>query len=290
MAKKKTTPKATATTTKSEVAKEVKIKEEVQGLATDDMQGLRKMNLWLAVAFAVQAVAVVLFGGGKTVPITSQYLSVDSLASEGNGHQVLALATRHLFDIRLTALAAIFLGLFALACLVTATVARPLYEAQLQRGSNMVRWIGFSLGASFVVVALAALGGVSDIATLMLMIVLTVVGFSLEPLAEKFKRARAGRVVPHALCTASLASAAAPWVMLAVGVLGALLWNGHVPVATYILYGTTLVLFACWALASHFRVRDQGKWANVLYAEKMYMFLTLATGTVVAWQLFAGAL
>lgn len=288
MAKKKTT--TTKAANKSEVVKEVKITEEVQGLANDDMQRLRKLNLWLAVAFGVQAVAVVLFGGGKTVPVTSQFLSVDSLASESNGHQVLALATRHLFDVRLTVLAAIFLGLFALACLAVATVARPLYEAQLQRGSNMARWIGFSLGGSFIVVALAALSGVSDVATFMLMIVLTVVGFSLEPLAEKFKRARAGTVVPHALCGAAIASAAAPWAMLAISVLGAMLWNGHVPVATYIMYGTSLVLFACWALASHFRVRDQGKWANVLYAEKMYMFLTLAIGTVVAWQVFAGAL
>jgi hypothetical protein len=289
MAKKKTTTTSKATTN-SEVVKEVKIKEEVRGLANDEMQRLRKMNLWLAVAFGLQAVAVVLFGGGKTVPVTSQFLSVDTLASESNGHQVLALATRHLFDVRLTVLAAIFLGLFALACLAIGTVARPLYEAQLQRGSNMARWIGFGLGASFIVVALAALAGVSDIATLMLMVALTVLGFSLAPLAEKFKRVRAGTVVPHALCGAAVASAAAPWVFLAVSVVGALVWNGHNPVANYILYGTSLVLFACWALASHFRVRDQGKWANVLYAEKMYMFLTLATGTVVAWQVFAGAL
>ncbi|HSX34975.1 MAG TPA: heliorhodopsin HeR [Candidatus Saccharimonadales bacterium] len=279
MAKKKATTKS-----------EVKIKEEVEGLTNDEMQRLRKMNLWLALAFGVQAIAVLLFGGGKTVPVTAQFLSVDQLASDSNGHQVLAAATRHLFDIRVTALAAIFLALFGLACLAMATVGRSLYEAQLARGSNMARWIGFSLGASFIVVALAAAGGVSDIATFMLMIVLTVVGFSLTPLAEKFKRARAGTVVPHALCGAALASAAAPWVLMAIGILGALVWDGHIASPTYVLYGTSFVLFACWALASHFRVRDQGKWANVLYAEKMYMFLTLAVGTVVAWQIFAGAL
>jgi hypothetical protein len=56
------------------------------------------------------------------------------------------------------------------------------------------------------------------------------------------------------------------------------------------MYVTTLILFCCWLLAAHFRVTKRGKWVDTLYAEKMYMFLTLATGTVLAWQIFAGAI
>jgi len=81
-----------------------------------------------------------------------------------------------------------------------------------------------------------------------------------------------------------------PWAVLALGALGAMLWNGHIPGNVYMMYATTLVLFGCWVLASHFRIIGRGRWTDVLYAEKMYMFLSLAVATVLAWQIFAGAL
>src|SRR4030088_1103877 len=95
---------------------------EKMTIAITELQRLRKMNYWLAVVFAVQAIAVVVFGGTKTVPIVGQYLTVDQLGSEAAGHQVPVVAMRHLLDIRLTVLATVFLAVFSLASLIMATV------------------------------------------------------------------------------------------------------------------------------------------------------------------------
>src|SRR2546430_1746377 len=86
-------------------------------LAPEQLQVLRRMNLAQAVVFALEMVAVVLFGGTKTVAVVAHYLAVDQLASQANGHQVLATASRQLFDVRITVLAALFLGVFALISL-----------------------------------------------------------------------------------------------------------------------------------------------------------------------------
>ncbi len=260
------------------------------GVVPEPMR-LRNMNLWLALAFGVQAVAIVLFGGSKAAPILVNYLAPDQLASEVNGHQVLGVATRHIADVRFTMVAAGFLALFGLGCLALATVGRAQYEARLQKGSNVGRWLAFGLGAAGMVVALALESGVYSLATLILVFVSMLIAGALEPLAEKFKATPAKTpLLGHAVCAGAVVAGLLPWVVLALGAAGALLWGGKIPGNVYAMYGTTLVLFGCWALAAHFRVTRRGKWADTLYAEKMYMFLTLATATVLAWQIFAGAI
>lgn len=258
-------------------------------IAPAESQRFRDLNLWLALAFGVQAIAVVLFGGAKSVPITAQYLSVDQLASQAAGHQVLGVATRHLFDLRLTVVAAAFLAVFALVNVLVATVCRPRYEKLLAGGTNLARWLGFGLAGGLMVVAIALESGVYELAALVSLFAFMVLGASLEPLAEKLKHENKG-LLPHAVCGAALVAGALPWVVFALGVLGALLWDGHIPGSVYMMYLTTLALFGCWVLAAHFRVTRRGRWTDTLYAEKMYLFLSFVTASVLAWQIFAGAL
>jgi hypothetical protein len=262
---------------------------EKMAIAITELQRLRKMNYWLAGVFAAQAIAVVVFGGTKTVPIVGQYLTVDQLGSEAAGHQVLAVAMRHLLDIRLTVLAAVFLAVFSLVSLIMATVGREWYEAQLQRGSNVFRWLGFALANGVMLVALALEGGMYEVAILLSIFIFAALGVGLEPVVEKVKRESKSSILPRALGGAALAAAAVPWVVFTLGALGAALWGGHISSNVYIMYVTTFVLFACWAMGGYFYITKRGRWIDTVYAEKMYMFLGLAVATVLAWQIFAGA-
>jgi hypothetical protein len=282
-----------ATVTPKETVKESKVRADVPvatPMTEPELQRLRKMNLWLALAFGVQAIAVVLFGGSKAVPVIVNYLAPDQLASEINGHQVLGVASRHIADLRLTVVAAGFLVLFGLASLALATIGRAHYEARLRRGSNVGRWLVFGLGGGGVIVALALESGIYSIATLLILFVSMLMCGALEPLAEKFKATETKNpVLAHAMCAAALVAGLVPWAVFAIGVVGAMAWNGKIPGSLYFMYGTTLVLLLCWLMGTHFRVTKRGKWTDTLYAEKMYMFLTLASATVLAWQIFAGA-
>lgn len=259
-------------------------------IASAELQQLRKLNLWLALLFGMQAVAVVLFGGTKVAPVTSSYLAADQLSTQAAGHQVLAVAVRHLFDIRLTVVAAIFLTMFALTNLALATIGRTQYEQRLQRGMHIARWLSFALGGGLMVAAIGLESGVYEITGLLALFGFTVLGVSLEPLAERLHDEARGTMLAVAVCATATLAASLPWVMLGIGVLGAMLWNGHIPGSVYMMYATTLVLFGCWALAARFRMTGRGKWGDVLYAEKMYMFLGLVAATILAWQIFAGAL
>lgn len=203
---------------------------------------------------------------------------------------MLAVAARHLFDVRLTIVAAAFLIVFALSHLVMATIGRRQYEMRLLRDTNMARWLGFGLGGGLMIVAIGLESGVYELAMLFLLFVFMLLGASLEPLAEKLKRGEKGGLLPHAVCAAALIAGAMPWVVFALGALAASLWGGHIPGNVYMMYGTTLVLFSCWVWAAHFRVTNRGRWVDVVYAEKMYVFLGFAAATVLAWQIFAGAI
>jgi hypothetical protein len=44
------------------------------------------------------------------------------------------------------------------------------------------------------------------------------------------------------------------------------------------------------ALATHFRIRSKGRWADGYYTEGAFMTLGFVAMSVVAWQIFAGAL
>lgn len=261
-----------------------------QVLNTSAFERLRKMNLWMALVLAAEAATIVTFGGTKAAPVTTSYLAVDQLASDAAGHQVLSLATRHLFDMRLSLVAAKALLVLALTCLIMATIGRKHYEKRLKRGSHVARWLAFGLGGGLMVTALAQISGITDIVVLFFMFVLTMLGFSLQPLAEKYKSEGRRGPLPHALCAAAITAVAVPWVVMLSNLAGVLFWDGTIPGSTYAMYASTALFFGCWALGSHFRIRRQGAWGNVFYAERMYWFLTFAAASLLAWQMFAGAL
>src|SRR5262245_25928951 len=96
--KKTKTPKARATAAKARTV-----------AASMDKGALRIWNLRLGLLLVALAVTVVLVGSHTSEPVTVQYLAKDALASEAAGHEVLATATRHLVDIRLSWVVAKFL-------------------------------------------------------------------------------------------------------------------------------------------------------------------------------------
>ncbi len=276
--------------TKKTIISKNKEVEKKPLLAALELEQLRNMNLWLALIFGVQAVAAVLFGGSKVAPVTTSYLATDQLSTQAAGHQVVAAAVRHLFDIRFTVVIAIFLTVFALTSLALATVGRARYELRLQQGMHVGRWLSFALGGGLMVAAIGLESGVYQVAGLLALFGFTLIGIGLEPLTERLHREAKGTMLAKAVCIVGLASAILPWIILGIGILGALLWNGHVSGSVYMMYGATLVLFGCWGLAAYFRMTSRGRWSDVLYTEKMYMFLNLVAATILAWQIFAGAL
>jgi hypothetical protein len=235
----------------------------------------------------LQAVAIVVFGGSQTVPITAQYLANDALASEAAGHQVLALATRHLADVPLSWVAAKALVIFAIVYLIAATVWRSKYEAWLDRGVNKLRWVGLGAGGGALAVTGAVLSGVSDIVYLALIFgavfVAAMAGLAAELLGPD-------RRMRRLLVGSGLVAGILPWGVVIASLVGVCLYDGTLPTYLYYVYGSTFLLTVAVCMAGVFRLEQRGKWADTIYAERMFMILGFLAATVLAWQIFAGAL
>jgi hypothetical protein len=249
---------------------------------------LRIWNLRFGIVLLLLAVAVVVFGNDKTLPLTTQYLAKDALGTEAAaGQTVFATATRHLWDVHVSWIVAKFLVLFGVTYLVTATVWRKQYEAWLDRGVNKVRWIGFGFGTGAMAVGVAMLSGISDVAYLVLIFASLLI---LGGLAATVELLGIGRKLRKFVIITALVTATLPVLAIGSTLLGVVLYNGNLPVYMYFIYASMLLLAGAVALACILRLRKRGKWADTIYTERMFMIWGLVASVVLAAQIFAGAL
>lgn len=268
-------------------------KTDKSELSVEKLASLRKWNIRLGVLFALQAIGIVIVGTARSFPVTTQYLSVDALASDATGGQTLAAATRHLVDLRLSWVIAAFLLAFAVAHFVAATVYRKRYEARMQSGMNDVRWAAFGVGGGLALAATALLSGVYRLPDLVAMLVFTVIGCLTILVAEELTR-RAGEgkegKLSHLVCGLGVASLAFPLIILVNAAGGTFLFDGKLPSFVFGIYGTIIASYGLLFWLTHMRLKRQGKWADTINTERAYMVLGLVAASAVAWQMFAGAL
>lgn len=257
-----------------------------------DKKKLQKWNVWLAFLCTAQAVAIVLLGTHASLPVATSYLAKDALASEATGNEVVATAMRHLFDVNLSWLIAGFLVAAAVTYVAQATFYRLRYEAQITRGLNIARWLGFGVSAGLLVVTLAMLSGVTELGTLVVLfgsvMASAVLAGCMERLGEQDKNSKA--LLPHAICGTAIATFVLPFILLAGTVVAAAFFDGTVSATLYGLYASVVVLFGAFFALTHFHLSKKKGWTDELRTESAYMLLGLAIVSIVAWQMFIGYL
>jgi hypothetical protein len=253
---------------------------------------LARWYKWLGFVLFVEGLAVVLLSKSVTAPITLQYPAVDTLASESNGHRMIGLASRHLADVHMGWVVATFLIVFATVSLMMATLYRKYLDVAAERGVNVFRSLAMGLGGGLMVAAIALVSGISSLAMLVTLFGATLFG-ALLGLGAEVLVARNGGVKPrlaHFLCGLGIVSALFPWVVFAANVLGANLWSGDIPSYLYSIYACQFVLFGSVLLATHYRLKRQGKWADALYTDRGFLLLSFIAATLLAAQIFVGVL
>jgi hypothetical protein len=250
--------------------------------------GLTQWNIGLAVLYVVQGVLILIFGQSRALPVTTSFLSTDTLASKASGHSVLAPAIHHLFDINLAILVAAVLFIAAFAHLLLATWYRKRYEAELGRRLNRGRWIEGILSAGIMVVVIGLLVGVQDIAMLIVLFGLAAVASLLGLVMELHSRVakRANWLSYGVGCLTGIV----PWIVIGIYLLGGDLYGSHVAAFVYWVAVSTFVLFLLAAINMYVQHKKLGKWANYIYGERVFMILGLVAKSALAWQIFAGTL
>jgi hypothetical protein len=136
----------TTTTTDSTVAR---------GVTPERLDNLRKWNLGLTVLHAVQAVLIVVLSGDFVIQVVSTF-------PEGEPGTRVPDA-EPFFDVRVGFAIGLFLASPRIDHLLTATVARSTYEADLRRGINRFRWVEYSFSATIMVLLIGMYSGITNI-------------------------------------------------------------------------------------------------------------------------------
>lgn len=253
------------------------------------MPSLNHWNRVLAGLHFVQGVAVILLSKGVTFPVTTNYLTADSLATKASGQPVLAPASRHLLDINLAYLVAAFFFMSAVAHLLIATKYRKKYEKDLKKGINKVRWIEYGVSASTMLVAIAIIAGIYDLSSLIMIfgfvLVMNLLGLAMEVYNQEARKVNWLAYVIGAI------AGIIPWVAYAIYVAGSSVYGASgPPTFVYFILVSIFLLFNGFAVNMYLQYKKKGNWADYLYGERVYMILSLVAKTALAWQVFFGTL
>ncbi len=238
---------------------------------------LRRWNLALALLHGLQAILVLSLATDFSIGITSTFPVGPPGAEPPSASE--------LFLLPIGLAVALFLLLAAGDHLVTATLARGTYEADLRRGINRFRWVEYSFSATLMLILIASYVGITDITS-----VVTIAGANIAMilcgwLQESSNPPDRTRTTFLPFWIGTIAGIT-PWIAIAINVVG----SKTVPGFVYGIVIAQFIFFFSFGLNQWLQYRGIGKWAHYGYGERTYLILSLIAKSVLAWQIFGGSL
>jgi hypothetical protein len=247
-------------------------------LPDDRAASLRRWNIGIGTLHAIQGIAVLALATAFSLPVTASFLAGPP------GTPPAAPTT--LFDVPIAAGVALFLFLSAgFHWLVAAPRVSGRYTAGLAADHNYFRWAEYSISSSVMIVLIAMLTGISDVAAIIGIFAANAAMIFFGAVQERYE-APGGSLWPFWMgCVIGIA----PW--LAIGVY---LWSpgsaAEPPAFVYAIFVSLFVFFNIFAINMWLQYRRVGRWRSYLFGEKTYIMLSLVAKSLLAWQVFAGTL
>ncbi len=250
----------------------------------NDVYGkLKNFNLAMGVLHMLQGLLMIAVSNNNAWPVQVTWLEFNEVTRS------LEPVTSDLFLVQLAPLVALFLFMSAIAHFCISTVLFDRYRNFLERHMNPYRWYEYSFSASVMIVIIAMLTGIYDLALLVALFVLVAVMNLMGLMMEKHNQLTE-RVDWTSYIIGCLAGAA-PWVVIGIYFGGSLIASGgNVPNFVIGIYFSLLVFFNLFAINMFLQYKKIGKWKDYLYGERMYVILSLVAKSALAWQVFFGTL
>ena len=247
-------------------------------LAATTAGSLRRWNIVLGGLHAVQAVGILALATAFTLPVTASFLA----GPPGTA----AAPPTTLFQVSVASGVALFLLLSAVFhALIALPRAFERYLAGLASQRNFFRWAEYSLSSTVMVVLIAMLTGISDIAALIGIAAANAAMILFGAVQERYE-SPGGSLWPFWL--GSIVGFA-PWIAI-----GVYLWSpgsaAEPPAFVYVIFVSLFALFNVFAVNMWLQYRQVGRWRSYLFGERGYMVLSLVAKSALAWQVFAGTL
>lgn len=238
---------------------------------------LRGYNLAAGTLHLMSGILILILANTFALPVSANYMA----GPPGTTRR----QPVHFGDLRLAWIVAAFFFLSAVAHLLLAGPLRSRYEGELAKSQNPFRWIEYSVSSSLMILAIAQLTGIADIAALLGLIGVNASMIGFGWIQERYEKPGGGMMPFWLGCGAGVV----PWIAIGIYLFspGA---NAHAPGFVYGIYVSLFVAFNCFALVQYLQYRRVGRFADYLVGEKTYLVLSLAAKSLLAWQIFASAL
>jgi hypothetical protein len=244
-------------------------------------QKIRRYNLIAGLFHLAQMVVVLILANDFSLPIVARYMA-------GPPGSVFAEPVT-LLNTPVGLAVAIFLGLSAFFhFLVISPKFFARYSAGLAAHRNYFRWVEYSISSSVMIVLIAQICGISDVAAIVSIFGVNASMILFGWLQEKYEEPGNGGWLPFIFgCIAGIV----PWLALvfyifAIGGPG----DTKAPAFVYGIVISLFVLFNTFAVVQYLQYKKVGKWSEYLRGEKTYITLSLVAKSALAWQIFASTL
>ena len=235
---------------------------------------LRIWNIVVGLILAVQAIFMAVLTNNFSLPVTATFMS---------GPPGSAPELNHLFNIATGWGVFTFLAISAVALLIIASpLVFPWYKRNLLQNHNYGRWIEYFFSSSIMIVLIAQITGISDIAALMAIFGINACMILFGALQEKYEKPGKPSWLPFWF--GSFAGVI-PWLAIAIYVWAPGL-NVSPPAFVYGIIASLFVFFNCFAINMVLQYKKVGPWRDYLYGEKVYILLSLTAKALLAWQVF----
>jgi hypothetical protein len=235
---------------------------------------LRIWNIVVGLILAAQAILMAVLTNNFSLPVTASFITGPP-GSEPEIH--------HLFNIATGWGVFTFLAISAVALLIIASpLVFPWYKRNLLKNRNYGRWIEYFFSSSIMIVLIAQITGISDIAALIAIFGINACMILFGALQEKYENPGKPSWLPFWF--GSFAGAI-PWIAIAIYVWAPGL-NLSPPGFVYGIIASLFVFFNCFAINMVLQYKKVGPWRDYLFGEKVYILLSLTAKALLAWQVF----
>ena len=247
-------------------------------------RGLRTFNLVMGFLHLFQGMLmlVITFSLDKTYPIYTNYLKFD-VASRS-----LVTDPKLVYNLNFGLGVALFLLISAVAHFSLATFGYKWYVAHLKKGMNPARFYEYALSSSLMIVLIGMLVGINDLAAVILIFglnaMMNLFGIMMEKHNQTTEKTNWTSFIFG--CIAGII----PWIAIMWYFVGSITAGGanKPPAFVYAIIPTIFVFFNIFAVNMFLQYKKVGPWKDYLFGERVYIILSLAAKTTLAWMIFSG--
>lgn len=240
---------------------------------------LHRLNVIATVLHLVQGVVILLISNDFALPVTTFFWN-----DAPNNRLDVARLDRS-FDVSVAWAGALFLFLSALFHFIVASVCRRAYEAEIAVEQNRFRWVEYSISSTLMIITICLVFGIGDIAGLLGIaganVAMILFGWVMEVVN------RPGKPVWWTPFWFGCIVGVVPWISLVIYLFGP---GSEMPNFVYGIFVSIFIFFNLFALNQFLQYRKVGKWADYVYGEKVYLWLSLVAKSALAWQLYGNTL